>query len=159
MNPSGNFLHALDLVFFEQWLRFYFIAEEDGELYIRVPADIFEATRKDLPNLFPLAEALNNAVIDHQKALTTLCDNMVSGPYALNGAEWAQILGGEDFQVLLQLMAFWLQAEEDSLDESILPFRNWQSRFYEWKETDQIKDYTARLKTEQGQDTPAPPLQ
>lgn len=139
--------HAINLVFFEQWLRFYFITEEEGELYIRMPNEAYQALAAQNPDMLSMAQALNNKIINHQAALTALCDNMLSGDYALNASEWAQVLGGNDFQLLLQLLGFWVQAEEDELDAKQLPFNEWKERFMLWKETEAVKDYAGRLKS------------
>lgn len=141
-----NLQHALDLVLFEQWLRFYFISEEDGKLFIRMPDDYFELNRKQYPDLFPVAQSLNNREIDHQAALSALCDSMMNGPFALAGKDWAEVLAGEDFRMALQLLSFWVQAEEDELDREILPFDQWRHRFLDWRETPPIRDYAAKLR-------------
>lgn len=140
-----NLLHAVDLVFFEQWLRFYFIAEEEGKLYLRMPEDELAKAHRLCPDLVGVAEALNNREIDHQAALEALCESMMRGPHALSGAQWAEILAGQDFRLTLQLLSFWVQAEEDSLDAEILPFHDWKRRFLDWRETPSVKDYAARL--------------
>ncbi|MDL2285629.1 hypothetical protein LJB93_02665 [Desulfovibrio sp. OttesenSCG-928-F07] len=143
---SQNLRHALNLVLFEQWLRFYFIAEEDGKLFIRMPEEWFEQAMHQHPELSPVAAALNNREIDHQAALNALCDNMMSGPTALDGQEWAEVLAGEEFRLTLQLLSFWLQAEEDALDKEILPFKEWCANFTVWQEQPSIKDYAARMR-------------
>lgn len=141
-----NLQQLMEPVFFEQWLRFYFIEEEKGELYIRVPEEVGQEIKEDHPELFPVVEALNNKVIDCQTALAALCDNMVNGPDAFGREDWVAVFSGSDFQIILQLLGFWLQSEEDELDMEVLPFAEWFGRFLAWKETDAVKDYAARIK-------------
>ncbi len=145
-NSDQNMRHAMDLVFFEQWLRFYFISEEDGKLFLRMPEKEFEHSKTMHPDLFPIAVALNDREIDHQTALSALCDSMISGPYALDGQAWAQVLAGDRFRLVLQLLSFWVQAEEEKLDEQVLSFAQWRDNFMLWSEQPSIKDYVARLR-------------
>lgn len=140
-----NYQHAIDLVFFEQWLRFYFIAEEGGKLYIRMPESEFAKVKSLYPQLFSIAEALNNREINHQAALESLCEGMLDGPYALTGEQWGEILAGKDFRLMLQLLSFWVQADEEKLDAEIMSFHDWKQRFLTWRESPSIKDYAARF--------------
>lgn len=142
---QDNWRHAVDLVFFEQWLRFYFIVEEEGKLFIRLPRHELETARELYPRLYPVANALNNCEINHQTAMDALCENLMSGPYAMTGQEWADVLAGQDFRMTLQLMSFWVQAEEEKLDSEPATFREWKERFLGWCETPVVKDYTARV--------------
>lgn len=152
-----NLRHAEDLVFFEQWLRFYFIAEEDGKLYLRVPENELSKARALYPKLIAVADALNNREINHQSALEALHSGIMAGPCALSGTEWAEILAGQEFRLTVRLLSFWVQAEEDALDAEILAFHEWQSRFKAWRETPSIKDYAARFMC--GSDAPPARLQ
>lgn len=140
-----NLQHAVNLVFFEQWLRFYFIAEEGGKLYIRMPDKELTKVRALYPELIAVADALNNREIDHQAAMDALCQSMMTGPYALSGAQWAEILAGKDFRLTLQLMSFWVQADEDSLDSRTMTFHDWKGRFQAWRENPSVKAYAAQL--------------
>jgi hypothetical protein len=141
-----NLRHAVDLVFFEQWLRFYFIVEENGKLYIRMPAGELDKARSLHPELIAVADALNEREIDHQAAMDALCESMMTGPHALSGEQWAEVLSGKNFRLTLELLSFWVQADEAALDESPLAFHDWKKRFQAWCENPSIKDYVARLK-------------
>ena len=152
-----NLQHAVDLVFFEQWLRFYFIVEENGKLFIRMPACELDKARSLYPGLISVAEALNGREINHQAAMDALCESMMSGPYALSGAQWAEILAGKNFRLTLELLSFWVQADESSLDAATLAFHDWKDRFQAWCENPSIKDYAARLL--QGSDAPSTRVQ
>ena len=142
---QNDLQHAVDLVFFEQWLRFYFIVEEDGKLFIRVPGHEMETARLFYPQLYPVADALNNCEIDHQSAMNAMCENLLGGPFAMSGQQWAKVLSGEDFKLTLQLMSFWVQAEEDGLGGEAMSFHAWRERFKAWRESPVIREYTARL--------------
>lgn len=146
--------HAVDLVFFEQWLRFYFIVEEWGKLYIRMPDSELDNARNLYPELIAVAEVLNNHEIEHQAAMEALCESMLAGPYAITRAQWAQILAGKDFRLALQLLSLWVRADENLLDSGTMAFHDWKNRFRIWRENPSVKDYAARLP--RGGDTPPP---
>lgn len=140
--------HALDLVLFEQWLRFYFIAEEQGKLFIRMPDYELEKARTIHPELAPVADALNNREVNHESALEALRDSMLGGPFALSGEQWAEILVGKDFRLTLDLLAVWVQEAKNSLDDDPalfpLSFAVWKKLFADWRESPDIKEYSAR---------------
>lgn len=140
-----NLRHAVDLVFFEQWLRFYFIVEENDKLYIRIPATELEKARACHPELVAVADALNDREINHQSAMDALCESMMNGPHAISGEQWADILSGKDFRLNLELLHLWVQEDENALDAFVLTFGDWQARFHEWCKSSSIKDYAARV--------------
>ncbi|MDL2313590.1 hypothetical protein LJC36_01260 [Desulfovibrio sp. OttesenSCG-928-C14] len=139
---------ALELVLFEQWLRFYFITEKDGELYLDVPAPVYGQLEKDLPDLFPVAKALNGQIIDHQAALAALSESMLSDRARLNSGQWAEILGGVEFHINLEVMSFWVQSRESELDEQNLSFPAWKELFLAWRRSPEVEDYAARIRAE-----------
>ena len=143
---AGNLRHAEELILFEQWMRFYFIEEEGGILYIRMPQETFELVRHEFPALFPVAEALNDKPIDHQATLAILSEAMLNGVHALNNDQWAEVLGGSGFKLTLTLLSTWVEAEEENLDEYPLGFSAWLGRFEAWRASEAIVDYAARLR-------------
>lgn len=161
---GGNLGRALDLVFFEQWLRFYFIEERGEELFLSVPDDVCYACRLKYPDLCGLLEALNGRPLDHQATLAALGDIMLSGQFALSGEDWAEILCGADFRITMQLMSYWVQDQEDALDSEVLPFGKWREFFISWREAPAMRDFAARLRgqlhgqsdDEREPDAPAP---
>ena len=58
-----------EIVMFENWLRFYFIAEEDDKLFIRIPTQAMEKLHANYPKLVGLAERLNGEEIDHKTSM------------------------------------------------------------------------------------------
>lgn len=143
---ARNLRHAEELILFEQWMRFYFIEEDGGILYIRMPQSVVDMIRHEYPALFPMVEALNDHPIDHQATLAILSESMLNGDYALNSEEWAEVLGGSGFKLTLTLLSTWVEAEEDSLDAEQLSFSSWLVRFEAWCASEAILDYAARLR-------------
>ncbi|MDL2306541.1 hypothetical protein LJC48_00740 [Desulfovibrio sp. OttesenSCG-928-C06] len=143
-----NLRHAEELILFEQWMRFYFIEEEDGIIYMRMPHDVFELVHLEFPSLFPVAEALNSRPVDHQATLAILSEAMLHGEYALSNGQWAEVLGGSGFKLTLTLLATWVEAEEDNLDAEPISFAGWLERFEVWRRSEPIVAYAAKLRAE-----------
>lgn len=140
-----NLRHAVDLIFFEQWLRFYFITEEKGKLFIRMPDCELDKARELYPQLVAVAEALNNRELNHSAAMEALREGMLSGPFALNGEQWAEILAGKNFRLTMELMSFWVQSDEDAPEVEAISFEAWKQSFEKWRSKPAIKEYSARI--------------
>ena len=62
------------VVMFENWLRFYFIGEEEGgKLLIRLPEKAMEQLTARYGAFYGLAERLNNREVDHQTSINEVC--------------------------------------------------------------------------------------
>lgn len=136
-----------EVVMFENWLRFYFISEEDGRLLIRLPEKAMEQLKQRYKNFYDLAEMLNNEEIDHQHSLKAVC-MFVSGGFdgrPLPDAVVSGVFDSPQFQLELQLFSNWVQNHEEKLDERFMEFSEWRKAFALWKETDEVKTYTKRL--------------
>ena len=135
-----------EVVMFENWLRFYFIAEEDEKLFIRLPDAALDRLRDEYPHTAGLAERLNGTEIDHQSSLNAVClfvaseiDGVVISPTMIE-----TVFNSPRFHAELQLFNSWVQAHEEQLDAAFMEFSLWQRLYQEWKESDAVRD---RLKT------------
>ncbi len=145
-----EFTSALDriteVVMFENWLRFYFIVEEDEKLFIRLPDAALARLREHYPRTAGLAERLNGAEIDHQSSLNAVClfvaseiDGVVIPPTLIE-----TVFNSPRFHLELQLFNSWVQAHEEQLDAAFMEFSLWQQVYREWKNSDAVQE---RLKT------------
>ena len=136
-----------EVVMFENWLRFYFIAEEGEKLFIRLPEQAIDRLRIKYSNLYGLAERLNNTEIDHKTSLNAVCLFVASeiGGVALPEDLIGRVFDSPRFHIELQLFSSWVQAHEEQLDESFMEFSLWQKMYVEWKSTDSVQDYIKTL--------------
>ncbi|GFH62909.1 MAG: conserved hypothetical protein [Candidatus Desulfovibrio kirbyi] len=138
--------HILEAVMFENWLRFYFIAEgpdmresADGHssLVLRVSDKGMERIRADYSHLLPLAESLNGKDLDFEASRTAVClfvtDHLDGTVMPKDSA--AQVLASALFQDRLQLFNTWVQAHENVLDKTFLDFAAWRQLFAQWAES------------------------
>lgn len=135
-----------EVVMFENWLRFYFITEEDEKLFLRVPETALAKLRDEYPHLAGLAERLNATEIDHQSSLNAVCLFVASeiDGVVLPATLIESVFNSSLFHLELQMFNSWVQAHEEQLDAAFMEFSLWQRLYREWKSSDAVQE---RLKT------------
>jgi hypothetical protein len=145
---DGMVSRISQVVMFENWLRFYFISEEnDGRLFIRLPEKAMEQLRTRYSAFYGLAESLNNREIDHRTSMNEVCLFVaaeIDGRSA-SGQGVRQIFDSAAFQAELQLFSAWVQAHEEQLDEAFMEFADWLARYEAWKQTAEVAEYRKRI--------------
>lgn len=135
------------VVMFENWLRFYFIAEEGETLVLRLPEKALQRLKESYPQYHELAEHLNNREIDHQTSMREVC-LFVSGSFndaPLPEGVLALVFDSKEFQMELQLFSYWVQAHEEQLDAAFLEFAEWLKAFDAWKNSDDVREKARHL--------------
>ncbi len=127
-----------DICKFEFWLRFYFVQEEDNQLYIVIPEDIIEHIQKEYPFLADLATQLNNQSITPEKSQNTLISYIekTMDHSQEDKASIYSMLNSKSFEIEMQLFHMWIEAHQDQLEESVLDFKEWMQLFEAWKRTE-----------------------
>ncbi len=141
---------VLEVVMFENWLRFYFITEQPDEpekLFLTVPEQGMKRMRELYPHLSPLAEELNGREIDFDTSRTAVCTYVLT---ALEGRTIRRdmastVFDSATFQTEMQLFNTWVQAHEAQLDKNFLDFGAWRSLFAQWRASDPVKELAAQL--------------
>lgn len=148
---SSNLQDTVDrivkVVMFENWLRFYFIAEEGDKLILRLPDQSVEQIKKRYPRFLDLAERLNNGEITHENSMKEVC-LFISGGFDGNPLPEevvSRAFESHAFQMELQLFGYWVQAHEEQLDATFLEFGEWERLFNEWKLSDEVREYRNKL--------------
>lgn len=149
----------LEVVMFENWLRFYFIHErsnaDDGPevaptLVLEVPDKGMEQIRNQHPDLLPLAEAMNRSELTAELSRQAICNhvfNHLEGKVVERNRA-GSIFESRSFQVKMQMFNTWVQANEAQLDEQFLDFASWRSLFAKWLETPGAKKMNSQLSAE-----------
>lgn len=134
----------LNVVIFENWLRFYFIEEqvnrdnpEELLFFIKIPAKSMIKIRELYPELSPLAEEMNNKPVNFQisrsSVLTYILNHLEGSKLSRGLAE--KVISSKEFQVKLQLFNTWVQLYEEQLDHGFHPFQSWLTMFSEWRKS------------------------
>ncbi|WP_461209711.1 hypothetical protein [Desulfocurvus sp. DL9XJH121] len=142
---------------FENWLRFYFVVEEEGAqeneaLRIQIPEEQLAYLKKTQEHLYPLAEKYDGELIDYHKSCNDTCAHVA---HLYDGTKYpsgmvAEVWDSKDLKVEMYLFGLWMQGHESVLDEEFMEFVQWIEGYESWKGTDEVKDYLSRL-TDVGQ--------
>lgn len=148
----------LEVVMFENWLRFYFIKEEKGpqernggetiRLTLEMPDKTLEKIKELYPALFPLAKELNGRNIDFEtsrNAVITYIMEVLDGNRMPQG-EAQRVLGSVIFQTELQLFHSWVQIHEIQLDKGFADFGTWKKLFEQWRNSPAAKELAENIK-------------
>lgn len=140
--------HILEIVMFENWLRFYFIEEtKENDLLIRIPEQSFAQIEKLYPHLAPMADRLNNEIITHNSSMEAVCVHVattLSGK-TVSDTTIEEIFGSAAFQTEIQMFGTWVLAHETQLDEHFLPFHEWQEIFKEWRASAKVQTHADEI--------------
>jgi hypothetical protein len=132
---------------FDMWLRFYFVQEEDGKLFVRVPEDEVEAIREKDSQLAELVDIFNGQEIDQESSTNTICSFVAS---RFDGAVYpagtiAEVLNSSRFKIDNYVFNLWVKTHEPLLDEKRYSFEDWEESFAEWRQLDEVKEYLNKL--------------
>ena len=138
----------LEVIMFENWLRFYFISEpEGGGLALAVPEQGLARIREKYPRFMPLVEELNGREISFELSRRAVCTFVATHcdgkDMPVNMADF--VLDSAGFQLEMQLFNNWVQGHEEQLDKHFLDFSTWNRLFAEWRDSDKVKQWAASL--------------
>jgi len=138
---------ALEIFQFDQWLRFYFVKEKNGELWIEIPGDILAGLKEKNPSLHSFADLVNNAVTDYQRSQENVCSFVAA---RLDGQKYEatvlpQVFDNATFKVEMYMFNVWLKMHEAHLDEEYMDFDGWMEMFDGWNSMDEVREYRAKL--------------
>ena len=138
----------LEVVMFENWLRFYFISETaEGGLALAVPEQGLARIREQHPQFMPLLEELHGKEISFELSRQAVCSFVamqVEGKtIPANMADL--VLDSASFQLEMHLFNNWVQGHEEQLDKNFLDFSTWKRLFTEWRNSDKVQEWAAGL--------------
>lgn len=146
---------VLSGVMFENWLRFYFISEVEGEkdaegnpkLAIAIPEKGMEKIKELYPRMLSMAKDVNGkeaSFATSQSAVCTWVACEVDGKSIQQGTSQA-LVDSRAFQTASTLFNIWVQAYEQQLDQQFLDFGQWVKLFETWRASDQGKDMEMKI--------------
>jgi hypothetical protein len=135
----------LEVVMFENWLRFYFLSEtEGGKLALAVPEQALARIREHYAQLTPLAEELNGKEISFELSRQAIC-TFVAARLDNQALPVNSVLDSSGFQLEMHLFNTWVQGHEEQLDTNFLDFAAWKRLFGEWRNSDKVKEWAVGL--------------
>ena len=120
MSDMENAIKDLaEIMQFEFWLRFYFIKEEDGKLFIRIPEQAQKKLREEYPAYWGLVEIYMDAELTiefTQAAFSTFVVQTLEGTKYRSGLV-AEAFDSKGFKEESQLFGIWSQHHESQLEQ------------------------------------------
>jgi len=133
---------------FEFWLRYYFIEERDGNLFIELSADQAKQMQAQFPDYWELAESVQgrplSPELSQQSVVEFLQVNFEGKEFPANTV--LKVLDSKDFSVEMYLFNTWLDLHEEQLMQKIFGFDYWMRIYEEWKATEKAQQLTQTLK-------------
>lgn len=148
---------AIEIFQFDQWIRFYFVVEKDGQLHIEIPEDRIREIQENFPTLYPFADMINNSLLDYKRSQDNVCSFVAS---RLDGEKYdptvlPQVFDDAQFKVEMYLFNVWQKMHEPHLDEAYMDFGGWKEMYEGWNSLDEVKEYRTKL-LESGTDPQIP---
>ncbi len=154
-NFGKSVAKVLEVVMFENWLRFYFIyapetQEENQEaekLFIQVPEQGVLRIKELYPHLYLMLDKMNGKEITFESSRSAVCEHVLT---ELDGKTIPKdmsstVFDSTTFQVELQLFNTFVQAHEAQLDEGFMEFGAWQNFFSQWRQTEGVKEIALKM--------------
>ncbi|EGB16183.1 hypothetical protein DND132_2980 [Pseudodesulfovibrio mercurii] len=148
---------AVEIFQFDQWIRFYFAVEKDGQLRIEIPEERMLEIEKSHPVLHRFADLVNDAPLDYKRSQDNVCSFVAA---RLDGEKYEptvlpQVFDDAKFKVEMYLFNVWLKMHEPHLDEGYMDFDGWMEMYEGWNSLDEVKEYRTKL-MESGADPQIP---
>lgn len=144
-----NALNDMARVFhFEFWLRYYFIEERDGNLFITLSPEQAKQMQAQFPDYWELAESVQgrplSPELSQQSVVEFLQVNFEGKKYPANTV--LKVLDSKDFSVEMYLFNAWVDLHEEQFMQKIFGFDYWMRIYEEWKATEKAQQLTQSLK-------------
>ncbi len=154
--PQNALIDTAEVFHFEFWLRYYFIAERDGNLFIELTEEQIKQMQAQFPDYWELVERVQgrplSPELSQQSVVEFLQLNLESGRYPSNTV--VKVLDSKEFSVEMYLFDTWVDLHEEQLMQKIYGFDYWMHAFKEWKGSAQalqlIQNLQVQMQEERG---------
>ena len=138
---------ALEIFQFDQWIRFYFVKEKDGELWIDIPEEVLAKLKVEFGPLHSYADMVNNAVTDYKRSQENVCSFVAA---RLDGQKYEatvlpQVFDNATFKIEMYMFNVWVKMHEAILDEEYQDFASWMEMFEGWNSMEEVQTYREKL--------------
>ncbi|BDQ34916.1 hypothetical protein [Pseudodesulfovibrio portus] len=138
---------ALEIFQFDQWLRFYFVKEKNGELWIEIPEEVLAELKVKFGPLHSYADMVNNAITDYKRSQENVCSFVAA---RLDGQKYEatvlpQVFDNATFKIEMYMFNVWLKMHEAILDEEYQGFESWTEMYEGWNSMEEVRTYRAKL--------------
>ncbi len=136
-----------EVMHFENWLRFYFVSEVEGELRLSVPQEAQDKIEAEYPHLAPILKHVDGQAVTYENSMNAVCtyvSNEFDGKkYPAGTVE--RVFDSTELNKEMQLFGMWIQGHESQLEQTFMDFATWRSLFEEWRNSAQVKAHVKNL--------------
>lgn len=148
--PHNALTDMAQVFHFEFWLRYYFIEERDGNLFIELNPEQAKQMQTQFPDYWELVESVQgrplSPELSQQSVVEFLQINFEGKKYPANTV--LKVLDSKDFSVEMYLFNTWLDLHEEQLMQKIYGFDHWMRIYEEWKATEKGQQLAQSLKVQ-----------
>lgn len=148
--PHNALTDMAQVFHFEFWLRYYFIEERDGNLFIELNPEQAKQMQTQFPDYWELVESVQgrplSPELSQQSVVEFLQVNFEGKKYPANTV--LKVLDSKDFSVEMYLFNTWLDLHEEQLMQKIYGFDHWMRIYEEWKATEKGQQLAQSLKVQ-----------
>jgi hypothetical protein len=145
--PKNALTDTANVFHFEFWLRYYFIEERDGNLFIALTDEQEKQMQVQFPDYWELVERVKGQALSpelsQQSVVEFLQLNLEGKKFPANTV--IKVLDSKEFSAEMYLFDTWVDLHEAQLMEKIFGFDYWMHAYGEWKESDKAKQLAQSL--------------
>lgn len=130
---------------FETWLRFYFIAEQGDQLRVDIPEGVLDDIRAKQPHLADMAERYNGLDMDYETSRQEICNFLVGGVKDMDMDMIPRVMDSPELRLEMHLFHLWMTGHESILDEEFTDFGWWLENFANWRDSDEVQAFAKRM--------------
>ena len=145
--PKNALTDTANVFHFEFWLRYYFIEERDGKLFIALTPEQEKQMQAQFPDYWELVERVKRQALSpelsQQSVVEFLQLNLEGKKFPANTV--IKVLDSKEFSTEMYLFDTWVDLHEAQLMEKIFGFDYWMHAYGEWKESDKARQLAQSL--------------
>jgi hypothetical protein len=136
--PQNALIDTAKVFHFEFWLRYYFIQERDGQLFIELSEQQTKQMQAQFADYWKLVERVQglplSPELSQQSVVEFLQVNVEGKKFPAN--TMVKILDSKEFSVEMYLFDTWVNLHESQLMQKIYGFDYWMQAYEEWKNSE-----------------------
>lgn len=136
--PQNALIDTAKVFHFEFWLRYYFIQERDGQLFIELDDQQSKQMQAQFADYWELVERVQglplSPELSQQSVVEFLQLNIEGKKYPAN--TMVKVLDSKEFSVEMYLFDTWVNLHESQLMQKIYGFDYWMQAYEEWKNSE-----------------------
>ena len=148
--PQNALTDTANVFHFEFWLRYYFIEERDGKLFIALTDEQQKQMQAQFADYWELVERVKDQPLSpelsQQSVVEFLQLNLEGKKFPANTV--IKVLDSKEFSTEMYLFDTWVSLHEEQLMQKIYGFDYWMHAYGEWKESDRAKQLAQSLQVQ-----------